>query len=166
MSRTLSTHARRLALSIGLVAVLPFVFGVSTAHAAEVAPQFWMRPVLFLSQSSDGSVDVDCAVTPIGNDGSFSCGSEITGRIVGVTNTAGVIIGHRVYMSRRVSSTVVETYTGAIAYDDDDYGLWMTGEYSVTTQVRRCTIGQTQCLTYTVFSGPKPFTGQSFYIGG
>jgi hypothetical protein len=170
MYRTLKTFANRVGMSIGVSAALVLALGATTAKAAEVAPQIsMMQHLLFISQSSDGSTDFDCFVDSYSMaDGHFTCGSAISGRVVGVTNPTGVVTGHRIYLTRHVSSTVTENYVGAIAYDDAGslYGLWMAGEYSTTTQMKRCTIGNPVCLTYNVFSGPRPFTGDAHLIGG
>jgi hypothetical protein len=124
-----------------------------------------MMQLLFISQSSEGDIAFSCSLSPQAADGSFECGANVSGKIVGVTNEFGVVSGHRVRITRRVSATVTESYVGAIDFDDDGYGLWMTGEYSVTTQVKSCPRTGT-CLTYKLTSGPLPFTGKSFYIGG
>ena len=138
--------------------------GSDEARADEVAPQVGLYGILRVSQSSTGAVTFGCSPSAVQADGSFTCGPNITGTVVGVTDAVGWITGHRVRLNRRVSSTVTESYVGALANIEEGIGQWIAGEYTRATVKTSCT--RLNCIPHVVTEGPLPFTAHIFSIGG
>ena len=168
-----SFDRRRLAVA-SLACVLTVATGAGAARAAEVAPQISLAGgivfVSFVAPSlDDGEGGVTCFVSGQAADGSFTCsvfqGASLSGRVVGVTNAFGVVVGHRVRMARQASSTVAESFDAALARTSSDAPyLWLAGSLERTTRTRECTLGR--CLVVQRTTGPLPFTGEVFPLGG
>jgi hypothetical protein len=152
------------ALAIGVASAL--VGG--DARADEIAPQLSIQSMIVqVSHASDNANAFTCVVAQQSADGSFTCSNNASasGKITGVTNQFGVVVGHRIRMTH-VSAAATDTYVGAIERQTGPglVPVWMAGERT-TTSIRRSCSGL-RCITVTVTDGPRPFVGEAFYLGG
>ena len=141
------------------------------ARGAEVAPQLSLAGGILAGSFSAPSLgeangdDFACFVASQDAAGRFSCSSassgEISGQVVGVTDNFGVVVGHKIRMTRQASSTT-ESFAGAIARTGAAAPyLWMAGTLERTTRTRECG-ARNRCITVTRKVGPLPFTAEMF----
>lgn len=141
------------------------VFASGAAQADEVAPQLSIAAT-FLNLYHDDQVVVDgCYVVTQAVDGAFSCttnsGNPLNGKITGITNQFGSVTGHKLTFTIRTSSTIIESYSGAIKRVGAYGYLFSAGTFQRTEQ-KTHRLGLT--ISYT--SGPFPFKMNHYSIGG
>lgn len=177
-SRSIASRFRKLAHGTFALA-LAFTFGSAReARAAEVAPQLSLGGgILVVTFSAPSLADEPspgeffCSVGSQAADGNFACSSSgvsVSGRVVGVTNNFGVVVGHLVRMER-VAGTTTERFEAAVAFTGDELPhVWMAGSVERTTRTQSCsgTGTRRRCITLNQTTGPFPFTGELFSISG
>ena len=103
--------------------------------------------------------------------GNFSCTTQagaVSGRVVGVTDRFGAVVGYEVRMVRQVGTTT-ESFEAALASTGDSTPyLWMAGSVERTTRTQSCSgVGaRRRCVSLDRVTGPFPFTGELFSISG
>lgn len=174
-SRSTASRSHKLALAAALALALG---SAGSAPAAEVAPQISLQGGIllvsfaapsFADEASPG--DFSCFVQSQAANGNFTCGTQaaaLSGRVVGVTDSFGTVVGHRVRMSREVGATT-ESFEAALASTGDSTPyLWMAGSVGRATRTQSCSgVGaRRRCITLNRVTGPFPFTGELFSISG
>jgi hypothetical protein len=149
---------------LALVLALAGLVGTAAPSRAEseTNPSLRLQSLLLVSNSSSGSSHFSCYVDSLSSDGSFTCGTNVEGEVVGIIQSGSVgVSGHQIRMTRRVSSSASESYEGAIRADGTIN--WAAGSYTRTETRRQCRFysGRYYCYTLTSTTGPFPFTAQN-----
>jgi len=177
-SRSIASRSRKLFLG-SLAAALALALGSArSAPAAEVAPQISLQGGLLIVSFSAPSLadepspgDFSCFVGSQAANGNFTCTTQaaaVSGRVVGVTNSFGAVVGHKVRMVREVGTTT-ESFEAALAFTGDSAPyLWMAGSVERTTRTQSCSgVGaRRRCISLVRVTGPSPFTGELLSISG
>lgn len=177
-SHAITSRSRNLFLG-SLAAALVFALGSARpAPAAEVAPRISLQGGIllvsfaapsFADEPSPG--DFSCFVGSQSANGNFTCttqGVAASGRVVGVTDRFGAVVGHKVSMVRQVGTTT-ESFAAALASTGDSTPyVWMAGSVERTTRTQSCSgVGaRRRCVSLSLVTGPVPFTGELFSISG
>lgn len=147
------------------------LLGSNLARADEVAPTMDLSqsPLLTLYQNDLSAYNERCTISSQAADGTFSCttdsGKPLAGKIVGVTNTFGQVVAHKISFTLRVSSTISESFTGAAKAVGGSADVFIAGTYAhKVTKYYRLSNGST--MPVTTITDPLPFTGMAFSIGG
>jgi hypothetical protein len=177
-SPSIASRSRNLFLGALAAALVGALGSARPAPAAEVAPQISLQGGIllvsfaapsFADEPSPG--DFSCFVGSQAASGNFTCtaqGVPVSGRVVGVTDRFGAVVGHKVRMVREVGTTT-ESFEAALASTGDSTPyLWMAGSVERTTRTQSCSgVGtRRRCVSLSRVTGPFPFTGELFSISG
>jgi hypothetical protein len=150
---------------MGLAVVLASMAGAGAARADEVAPEIDLTfHALIVSKSSTGSEAFSCLILVWDQSGTFECGDQVTGQVVGVTSgSSDNVVGHRIRFTRTLlvnRRAARESYVGSIdvADPDDDRDYWIAGEFTTNVPPPLVPFPPLQPR------GPFPFTGTTFLV--
>jgi hypothetical protein len=144
------------------------LLGSNPARADEVAPTINLSQSQFtLYQNGLSSYNQRCNILSQAADGAFSCttdsGKPLAGKIVGVTNTLGQVVAHKISFTLQVSSTVSESFTGAakVISSAGAVNVFIAGTYAhKVTKYYRLSNGTT--MPVTTVTDPLPFAGNAW----
>ena len=170
MSKLRSSVSTGIGCATALALLGSCLLGSLEASAAEVAPTVSVsKNILSLYRSGLDTIDDYCFIDFQDTDGTFGCttskGYALDGKVVGIPNNLGAVVANKLTFTINVSSTVKESYTGAVQRVKNTGDLFAAGTYAnSTTKIYSLSNGSVMRVTYV--ADPLPFAGDLHTIGG